>query len=45
VRSALDGVDGVESLAFEGKTATIVVDAESKAAVVAALEGAGYEAD
>ncbi len=37
-------MDGVESLEFEGKTATIVVDKDNEEAVVSALEEAGYEA-
>jgi len=43
VRSALEDVDGVESLEFEGKTATLVVDKANEQAVIAALEDAGYE--
>jgi len=43
VRSALEEVDGVESLEFNGKTATLVVAKENEQAVIAALEDAGYE--
>ena len=36
-------MDGVESLEFNGKTATLVVEKENQKAVIAALEDAGYE--
>jgi hypothetical protein len=36
-------VDGVEDIAFEGKTATVTVTAAGSDAAVAALEKVGYK--